>query len=151
MIPYFFASPALMKKSLSVSCSIVLIGLFCLSSPQRAYAYLLVRSEELLTDQAKKRLRAIEELSELGAGFRLAAHDLEIRGGGNILGSQQHGHIASLGFDLYCQMLETAINELQGKPTVTPINPIIDLALDARFSEHYIQDTFLVCHPNGTN
>jgi transcription-repair coupling factor (superfamily II helicase) len=101
----------------------------------------MIRSEKLLTDQAKKRLRAIDELSELGAGFRLAAHDLEIRGGGNILGSKQHGHIAALGFDLYCQMLETAIKELQGEPSATPINPLIDLALDARFSEHYIPDT----------
>ena len=110
-------------------------------SKHRAYAYLLIRSEKLLTDQAKKRLRAIDELSELGAGFRLAAHDLEIRGGGNILGSKQHGHIAALGFDLYCQMLETAIKEQRGQTIKTPINPLIDLALDARLSEHYISDT----------
>lgn len=110
-------------------------------SKHRAYAYLLIRSEKLLTDQAKKRLRAIEELSELGAGFRLAAHDLEIRGGGNILGEQQHGQIAAIGFDLYCQLLDTAISELKGEAVISPVNPIIDLALDARFAEHYIPDT----------
>jgi transcription-repair coupling factor (superfamily II helicase) len=110
-------------------------------SKHRAYAYLLIRSEKLLTDQAKKRLRAIEELSELGAGFRLAAHDLEIRGGGNILGEQQHGQIAAIGFDLYCQLLENAISELKGEAVISSVNPIIELALDARFAEHYIQDT----------
>ncbi len=85
-------------------------------SAHRAYAYLLIPPGKPLSDMAHKRLQAIKELSQLGAGFRLAAHDLEIRGAGNILGSQQHGHIASVGFDLYCQLMEEAVNELKGQP-----------------------------------
>src|SRR5258708_22515724 len=74
-------------------------------SHQRAYAYLLVPPETTLSDIARKRLAAMKEFSELGAGFRIAALDLELRGAGNMLGRQQHGHIAAIGFALYCQML----------------------------------------------
>ena len=74
-------------------------------SSQRAYAYLLVPPEEILSDIARKRLAAMKEFSELGAGFRIAALDLELRGAGNMLGRQQHEHIEAIGFDLYCQML----------------------------------------------
>src|SRR5579864_7362235 len=80
-------------------------------SNQRAYAYLLVPPETTLSDIARKRLAAMKEFSELGAGFRIAALDLELRGAGNMLGRQQHGHIEAVGFDMYCQMLERAVAE----------------------------------------
>ena len=83
-------------------------------SHQRAYAYLLVPPEPILTEIARKRLAAMKEFSELGAGFRIAALDLELRGAGNMLGRQQHGHIEAIGFDLYVQMLERAVAKLKG-------------------------------------
>ena len=84
-------------------------------SSQRAYAYLLVPPEKVLSDVARKRLAAMKEFSELGAGFRIAALDLELRGAGNMLGRQQHGHIESIGFDMYVQMLERAVAKLKGE------------------------------------
>lgn len=110
-------------------------------SEHRAYAYLLTPPGRTLTEGARKRLKAIQELSELGAGFRLAAHDLEIRGGGNVLGPQQHGHINIIGFDLYCQMLEEAVEELKGLPAEKLVEPVLELNLNARLSEEYIPDT----------
>ena len=77
-------------------------------SDRRAYAYLLIPSDEALSDVARKRLAAIREFSDLGTGFRVAALDLEIRGAGNLLGGEQHGHIETVGFDLYCKMLDQA-------------------------------------------
>ena len=84
-------------------------------SNRRAYAYLLVPPDTELTDIARKRLAAIREFSDLGAGFRIAALDLEIRGAGNMLGGEQHGHINAVGFDLYCRLLEQTVRELQGR------------------------------------
>ena len=84
-------------------------------SNQRAYAYLLVPPEGSLTPLAKRRLAALREFSELGAGFRIAALDLELRGAGNLLGREQHGHIGAIGFDLYCQMLERAVAAKKGE------------------------------------
>jgi transcription-repair coupling factor (superfamily II helicase) len=110
-------------------------------SEHRAYAYLLIPPGRPLSDTAHKRLQAIKELSQLGAGFRLAAHDLEIRGAGNILGRQQHGHIASVGFELYCQLVEEAISELRGQPKPERIEPQIELGIEARIPEDYIPDT----------
>src|SRR6185369_13504472 len=81
-------------------------------SQQRAYAYLLIPGEHLITPDAQKRLRALQELDDLGGGFRLAAHDLEIRGAGNLLGKQQSGHITAVGLELYTHMLEQAVREL---------------------------------------
>ena len=97
----------------------------------------------MLSETAEKRLKAIEEFTELGAGFKLAMRDLEIRGAGNLLGSQQHGNIASVGFALYCSMLEEAIAKAQHK-TVTKtveVDPVIDLGIDAFIDEAYINDT----------
>ena len=85
-------------------------------SHQRAYAYLLIPGEHLITPDAQKRLRVLQELDDLGGGFRLAAHDLEIRGAGNLLGKQQSGHIAAVGLELYTQMMEEAVRELRGEP-----------------------------------
>jgi transcription-repair coupling factor (superfamily II helicase) len=84
-------------------------------SVQQAYAYLLIPGDLLLSETARKRIEALEEFSELGAGIHLASRDLEIRGAGNLLGAQQSGHIASVGFDLYCQMLEEAIRTVRGR------------------------------------
>lgn len=107
---------------------------------ERAYAYLLVPTEELLTADAKKRLRVIQELSELGSGFKLAAHDLEIRGAGSLLGAEQTGHIAALGFDMYCQVIEQTVRELRGQPSEEEFYPQIDMRVSAFFPEDYIPD-----------
>lgn len=109
-------------------------------SNHRAYAYLLIPPGKTLSTTAHKRLQAIKELSQLGAGFRLAAHDLEIRGAGNILGSKQHGHMATVGFDLYCKLMEEAVGELKGQPVQERIEPQIELGLCARIPEEYLPD-----------
>ncbi len=110
-------------------------------SDRRAYAYLLVPSDETLTEVARKRLAAIREFSDLGTGFRVAALDLEIRGAGNLLGGEQHGHIETVGFDLYCQLLESTVEELRGEKTEEEISTSINLNLDIRIPEDYIQDS----------
>jgi transcription-repair coupling factor (superfamily II helicase) len=107
-------------------------------SSQRAYAYLLVPPETTLSDIARKRLSAMKEFSELGAGFRIAALDLELRGAGNMLGRQQHGHIESIGFDLYCQMLERAVSKLKGEEAAPELRTTLSLGFDVRIPENYI-------------
>src|ERR1700722_11455721 len=107
-------------------------------SSQRAYAYLLVPPEEILSDIARKRLAAMKEFSELGAGFRIAALDLELRGAGNILGRQQHGHIEAIGFDLYCQMLERAVAKLKGEDVTPELRTTLSLGFDVRIPQEYI-------------
>jgi transcription-repair coupling factor (superfamily II helicase) len=109
-------------------------------SDRRAYAYLLIPSDETLTDVARKRLSAIREFSDLGVGFRVAALDLEIRGAGNLLGGEQHGHIDAVGFDLYCQLLEQTVQELQGTKVEEEVSTSINLNLDIRIPESYIPD-----------
>jgi len=93
----------------------------------RAYAYMLIDSERAITPQASRRLKAIEEFTELGAGFKIAMRDLEIRGAGNILGTQQSGHIAAVGYELYCQLLENAVRHLKKQPLRTPLEVNIEL------------------------
>jgi transcription-repair coupling factor (superfamily II helicase) len=107
-------------------------------SHQRAYAYLLVPPETTLSEIARKRLSAMKEFSELGAGFRIAALDLELRGAGNMLGRQQHGHIEAIGFDLYCQMLERAVSKLKGEEAAPEVRTTLSLGLDVRIPENYI-------------
>jgi transcription-repair coupling factor (superfamily II helicase) len=107
-------------------------------SNQRAYAYLLVPPERTLSEVARKRLSAMKEFSELGAGFRIAALDLELRGAGNLLGRQQHGHIEAVGFDLYTQMLERAVSRLKGEEAAPEMRTTLSLGLDVRIPEHYI-------------
>jgi transcription-repair coupling factor (superfamily II helicase) len=107
-------------------------------SHQRAYAYLLVPPEGTLSDIARKRLSAMKEFSELGAGFRIAALDLELRGAGNMLGRQQHGHIEAIGFDLYCQMLERAVSKLKGEEAAPELRTTLSLGLDVRIPQNYI-------------
>ena len=107
-------------------------------SHQRAYAYLLVPPDTSLSEIARKRLSAMKEFSELGAGFRIAALDLELRGAGNMLGRQQHGHIEAIGFDMYCQMLERAVSKLKGEEVAPELRTTLSLGLDVRIPENYI-------------
>ena len=107
-------------------------------SSQRAYAYLLVPPETTLSDIARKRLAAMKEFSELGAGFRIAALDLELRGAGNMLGRQQHGHIEAIGFDMYCQMLERAVSKLKGEEVAPDLRTTLSLGFDVRIPQDYI-------------
>lgn len=107
-------------------------------SHRRAYAYFLIPSEKELTPIARRRLSALREFTELGSGFRLAALDLEIRGAGNLLGSEQHGHIAALGFELYIRMLEQTVKELQGEEAAAEIATEVNLHIDIRIPESYI-------------
>jgi transcription-repair coupling factor (superfamily II helicase) len=110
---------------------------------QRAYSYLLIPSEGGVTDDAKKRLEVIQRFVELGSGFHIASHDLEIRGGGDLLGAQQSGHIAAVGFDLYTELLEEAIRELEGKPLSpekSQREPEIKAPFPAFLGETYVPD-----------
>lgn len=109
-------------------------------SNRRAYAYLLIPSELELTPIARRRLSAIREFSDLGAGFRLAALDLELRGAGNILGGQQSGHLDALGFDLYTKMLERTIAEIRGDEIADEISVAINLGIDVSIPQQYIQE-----------
>ncbi|MCL4490353.1 MAG: transcription-repair coupling factor [Nitrospirae bacterium] len=109
----------------------------------QAYAYFLIPGEDLITDEAKKRLQAIQEMSYLGAGFRLALKDLEIRGAGNLLGPEQSGYILGVGFDMYMEMLEKAVAELKGEEIREEVEPQISLRLSAFIPEEYIPDITL--------
>lgn len=106
----------------------------------RAYAYFLIPGEDIITEEARGKLQAIKELSYLGAGFRLALRDLGIRGAGNLLGSEQSGHIVAIGFDLYVEMLEQAVAELKGEKVIPKIEPVLDLRTKAIIPENYIEN-----------
>ncbi len=106
----------------------------------RAYCYLLVDQNKHLTPNAARRLKAIEEFSQMGAGFALALRDLEIRGAGNILGTQQSGHIALVGYELYCQLLEDAVRRLQHLPPRTSVDVDVDLPGEAYLPRGYVSD-----------
>ncbi|HEY0322047.1 MAG TPA: transcription-repair coupling factor [Pyrinomonadaceae bacterium] len=109
-------------------------------SNRRAYAYLLIPSEQVLTPIARRRLAAIREFSDLGAGFRIAALDLELRGAGNLLGGEQSGHMDALGFDLYTQMLERTVAELRGEAVEDETSVSINLGVNVAIPEDYISD-----------
>jgi transcription-repair coupling factor (superfamily II helicase) len=109
-------------------------------SNRRAYAYLLIPAEQELTPIARRRLAAIREFSDLGAGFRIAALDLELRGAGNLLGGEQSGHMDALGFDLYTQMLERTVAELRGEQVEDETTVSINLNVDVAIPESYISD-----------
>ena len=109
-------------------------------SNRRAYAYLLIPSEQVLTPIARRRLAAIREFSDLGAGFRIAALDLELRGAGNLLGGEQSGHMDALGFDLYTQMLERTVSELRGEAVEDETSVSINLGVNVAIPEDYISD-----------
>jgi len=103
-----------------------------------AYAYLTYRKNKVLKETAQKRLRAIREFVELGSGYKIALRDLEIRGAGNILGAEQHGYIAAVGFGLYCRLLEQAVAELKDEKIVEKIYPRLDLQANAFIPDKYI-------------
>ncbi len=109
-------------------------------SNRRAYAYLLIPAEQELSPIARRRLAAIREFSELGAGFRIAALDLELRGAGNLLGGEQSGHMDALGFDLYTQMLERTVSELRGEQVEDETSVTINLGVDVAIPETYISE-----------
>ncbi|MFQ5847830.1 MAG: transcription-repair coupling factor [Candidatus Methylomirabilales bacterium] len=106
----------------------------------RAHAFLLVPREEALSDSARRRLQVVAELTELGSGFKIAARDLEIRGAGNLLGVEQHGHINAVGFDLYCQLIQETVQELKGADRGVEVDPVLRLPLEAYIPEAYVSD-----------
>jgi transcription-repair coupling factor (superfamily II helicase) len=107
-------------------------------SKHRAYAYMVLNPSRGVAPNAARRLKAIEEFTELGAGFKIALRDLEIRGAGNILGTQQSGHIAAVGYELYCQMLENSVRRLKNQPLRTPLEVQLDLPWQAYLPHEYI-------------
>ena len=104
----------------------------------RAYCYLLLPQDRNVNETAVKRLRAIEEFSMLGAGFKIAMRDLEIRGAGNLLGAEQSGHIAAVGYDMYCRLLEESAKELRNEPTKLAFETSVEIGLSGRIPEAYI-------------
>jgi Transcription-repair coupling factor (superfamily II helicase) len=109
-------------------------------SHHRAWCYLLVDEKTRLTETAARRLRAIQEFSSMGAGFSLSMRDLEIRGAGNLLGTQQSGHIAVVGYDLYCKLLEHAVRDLRQLPPAEPPSVNLDLPGEAFLPRDYVAD-----------
>jgi transcription-repair coupling factor (superfamily II helicase) len=107
-------------------------------SGSRAYAYLFHPRDKTLTEEAYERLRTIGEATDLGSGFKIAMRDLEIRGAGNLLGEAQSGHIAAVGYDLYCQMVTEAVAEMKGETTVEPREIKIDIPVDAHLPNDYV-------------
>jgi transcription-repair coupling factor (superfamily II helicase) len=109
-------------------------------SEKRAYCYLLVDNENLMTEDAKQRLQVIQRYTDLGSGFHIASHDLDIRGSGNLLGKEQSGHLTAIGIDLYMELLEEAVRDLRGQDKRHYIEPEIALKLAAYFPESYLPD-----------
>src|SRR5262249_16954294 len=109
-------------------------------SKERAYAYLLVPARRSVTRDAQRRLEVLQAFTELGAGFSIASHDLEIRGAGNLLGEDQSGMIAEIGFDLYTQLLEEAVAEMKGEPPPSQIEPEISLPFAPPPPHDYVPD-----------
>jgi len=109
-------------------------------SRERAYAYLLVPARRQVTAEARKRLEVLQKFSELGAGFKIASHDLEIRGAGNLLGRDQSGHIEAIGFDLYAQLLDEAVRELRGEAPREDLDPDVQLPVPAFIPDPYMPD-----------
>ena len=105
-----------------------------------AYAYFIYTKDKILTEVAEKRLKALKDFTELGSGFKIAMRDLEIRGAGNMMGSSQHGHMASIGYDLYCRMLEDTIKLIKGEIENEPIETSVDIRVNAFIPSSYIID-----------
>ena len=106
----------------------------------QAYCYCLYKPQKILSDQAQSRLKAVREFTSLGSGYMIAMHDMEIRGVGNILGAEQHGHMVSVGYDLYCKLLDESVSELKGAPRSSTLDSQIDLNVTAYLPETYVQD-----------
>ena len=111
-------------------------------SNRMAYAFLLYRRDKLLREVAEKRLAAIREFTDLGSGFKIAMRDLEIRGAGNLLGAEQHGHMEAVGYDLYCKMLNEAVKHLKGEMEEETFNTTMDLNVDAYIPDSYIPNEY---------
>ena len=111
-------------------------------SNRTAYAFLMYRRNMMLREVAEKRLSAIREFTDLGSGFKIAMRDLEIRGAGNLLGAEQSGHMEAVGYDLFCKMLNTAVQEEKGEVVQEPFETTIDISLDAFIPDTYIRDEF---------
>lgn len=109
-------------------------------SSRLAYAYFTYRRDKVLTEAAEKRLKAIKEFTEFGAGFKIALRDLEIRGAGNILGHEQHGHMMTVGYDMYCKLLDKTVRELKGLPIREEFETQLDIKVDAYIPDDYIND-----------
>ena len=111
-------------------------------SNRTAYAFLMYRQNVMLKETAEKRLAAIREYTDLGSGFKIAMRDLELRGAGNLLGAQQHGHMNAVGYDLYCKMLNEAVKEAKGIHTMEDFETSVDLNVDAYIPDSYISNEF---------
>lgn len=111
-------------------------------SNRTAYAFLMYRKNVMLKETAEKRLAAIREYTDLGSGFKIAMRDLELRGAGNLLGAQQHGHMNAVGYDLYCKMLNEAVKEAKGIHTMEDFETSVDLNVDAYIPDSYISNEF---------
>lgn len=109
-------------------------------SKRVAYAYFTFRKDKILNEVAEKRLSAIREFTEFGSGYKIALRDLEIRGAGNLLGAEQHGFIATVGFDLYCQLLKEAVDEVRGEIVERPVDTVVEIPVEAFIPDHYISD-----------
>jgi transcription-repair coupling factor (superfamily II helicase) len=108
-------------------------------SNRLAYAYITYKKDKVVSEVAEKRLQAIKEFTELGSGFKIAMRDMEIRGAGNLLGSEQHGHMESVGYDMYCRLLDEAVSELKGEP---PRREEAEITIDLNVSA-YIDDSYI--------
>ncbi|MGI6450621.1 MAG: transcription-repair coupling factor [Desulfitobacteriia bacterium] len=109
-------------------------------SNRKAFAYFLYQPQKILTEEAEKRLSTIREFTEFGSGFKIAMRDLEIRGAGNLIGGEQHGHLAAVGFNLYVRMLREAVQELKGETVEETVEPAIDIQVKALLPDEYIVD-----------
>ena len=112
-------------------------------SNRTAYAFLMYKRNKMLKEVAEKRLSAIREFTELGSGFKIAMRDLEIRGAGNLLGSEQHGHMEAVGYDLYCKLLNESVKEVQGQTTISEdFETVLDIDVDAFIPDRYIRNEY---------
>jgi transcription-repair coupling factor (superfamily II helicase) len=109
-------------------------------SKERAYCYLVVPQANALTDEARSRIEALERHTELGSGFRIASLDLELRGAGDLLGAEQSGNVASVGFDMFCRMLDEAVHEMRGETVVHDVDPELSFDVEALLPDEYVSD-----------